>query len=129
MKLVVATPLELVVDADDVREVRAEDPTGLFGVRPGHAAFLTVLVPSVLRWTTDRARYVAVRGGVLSVRGDRVDVATREAVVGDVLDALEGEVLRRFAEADEQERVARTRAARLEVEAVRRIALGLRARP
>ena len=49
MKLSVATPLALVVEADDVRHLRAEDDTGAFGILPGHADFLTALAVSEAR--------------------------------------------------------------------------------
>jgi len=37
MKLTIATPISLVVDADSVVYLRAEDETGAFGILPGHA--------------------------------------------------------------------------------------------
>jgi F0F1-type ATP synthase epsilon subunit len=47
MRLTVSTPLAVVVDADDVAHLRAEDETGAFGIMPDHADFLTVLTISV----------------------------------------------------------------------------------
>ena len=88
MKLVVSTPLEIVVEDDDVAHVRAEDASGAFGILRGHADFLTALSVSVLSWRDlrGRERHVALRGGVLEVRdGERVEVASREAVAGDDL--------------------------------------------
>lgn len=99
MRLTIVTPMTVVADVDPVRHVRAEDPTGSFGILPGHADLLTVLVVSVLiyRDATDRERYVAVRGGVLTVVGRReVRVLTREAVVGDDIEQLGRDVLTRF---------------------------------
>ena len=78
--------MSVVVNASDVRYVRAEDETGSFGILAGHADFITVLAVSVITWRShkDDEHYVAVRGGVLTVRdGDLVEVATREAVVED----------------------------------------------
>ncbi len=48
-----STPAAILIDADDVRSLRAEDESGAFGVLPGHADLLTVLPPSVVRWTRD----------------------------------------------------------------------------
>ena len=52
LQLIIATPAKLLADIDDVRSLRAEDDSGAFGVLPGHADLLTVLPPSVVRWTT-----------------------------------------------------------------------------
>src|SRR3546814_13306793 len=76
--------------------VRAEDDSGAFGVLHGHADFVTALTVSVISWRDrDRAEHnVAVRGGVLQVRaGERVEIATPEAVAGDDMPRLETEVL------------------------------------
>lgn len=87
MRLTVATPLTITLDADEVVHVRAEDETGAFGILAGHADFLTALTVSVITWR-DRdgpEHYVAVRGGMLQVRGgDKVLVATPEAVAGTI---------------------------------------------
>ena len=91
MRLLVTTPVSVVIDADDVAHVRAEDETGAFGVLPGHADFITVLAISVITWRDQAGveHHVAVRGGVLTVRdGDLVEVATREAVGDDGPEAL-----------------------------------------
>lgn len=129
MKLVVTTPFEVIVEADEVAHLRAEDATGAFGILPGHADFVTVLSVSVATWR-DRAgaeHYVALRGGVLDVRdGQRIAIATREAVPGDDLKRLETEVLTRFRERLESEQAARTDSQRLYLAAVRQISQYLR---
>ena len=92
MRLTIATAASLLVDATDVRSLRAEDMSGAFGVLPGHANLLTVLPPSVVRWMKcgEATRYCALSGGVLTVSGgDRVAIACRRGTVGDDLAALE----------------------------------------
>lgn len=124
MKLTISTPLAVVVEAEDVMHLRAEDETGAFGVLPNHADFLTVLAMSVMSWRDlrDAEHHVAVRGGLLEVRnGDTIAVATREAVPGDDLVQLETEVLARFRRQIEEEHTARTDAQRLYLAAVRQI--------
>ena len=71
MKLLVTTPIEVVLDRHDVVHVRAEDETGAFGILPGHADFLTALEIGVVAWrdADHHEGYVAVRGGVLRVSG------------------------------------------------------------
>jgi len=129
MRLVVTTPTEVVAETGDVVAVRAEDASGLFGILDGHADLLTVLAISVLSWRgrDGRERHCAVRGGVLTVTGgDRVAVATREAVASDDLDRLEREVLERFRETREAEQGARAASERLHLAAIRRMLAYLR---
>ncbi|WP_374576244.1 F0F1 ATP synthase subunit epsilon [Phenylobacterium sp.] len=129
MRLLITTPASVVLDETGVTAVRAEDESGGFGVLEGHADFLTVLTPSVVSWrgADERRRYCAVRRGVLTVsRAGGVAVATREAILGDDLDQLEGIVRTRFHEAAEAERVARTESLQLQMKAMRRIVRYLR---
>src|SRR5579862_5480832 len=99
MNLIVSTPLTTVVNATDVRHVRAEDASGAFGILCGHADFLTALSIGVLMWrdAVGKEHYVALQAGMLSVqRGESVAVATPQAVLGDDLHQLESEVLIQF---------------------------------
>jgi F-type H+-transporting ATPase subunit epsilon len=124
VKLVVTTPTAVALDVETVRYVRAEDQSGAFGIQPGHADFLTTLVICVVRWRDGggHEHYVAVRGGVLRVRGGRlVEIATRQAVVNDTLGHLFSEVLVAMRNNLEMERSARSGALRLEHAAIRQI--------
>jgi F-type H+-transporting ATPase subunit epsilon len=124
MKVVVTTPLSVVVDVDGVVHVRAEDESGAFGILQGHADFLTVLAISVVTWRDEGgSEYnVAVRGGVLMVRnGNRVEIATRAAVAGDDLEALQAEVSSWFRDEAEAEEESRVSAGRLHLAAIRQI--------
>jgi F-type H+-transporting ATPase subunit epsilon len=101
MRLLVTTPLDVVVDAPDVTYVRAEDASGAFGILDRHADLVTVLIPSVVSWRDSSAKdhHIAVLGGVLMVSGGRfVEIASRQAVGEDELSGLESAVLKRFAE-------------------------------
>ncbi|MFD2234530.1 F0F1 ATP synthase subunit epsilon [Phaeospirillum tilakii] len=124
MKLVIATPTRILVERDDVAALRAEDATGWFGLRPGHADFLTVLEPSVVSWSDQGGaeHYAAVRGGVLTVRGGaEIEIASREAFVGADLDQVE-ESLAALAARDRDARAeARAGAAHLEAAALRHL--------
>jgi F-type H+-transporting ATPase subunit epsilon len=124
MRLLVTTPMAVIVDADGLRHVRAEDETGAFGILPGHADFITALAVSVITWRNgaDEEHHVAVRGGVLTVRdGDLVEVATREAVGEDTLRRLGRAVLERFREEVEAEEESRISATRLHLAAIRQL--------
>lgn len=129
MNLTVTTPLAIVAEADDVGHLRAEDETGAFGILSGHADFLTALAVSVVSWRDRRGteHHVAVRGGMLEVRGGQtIAIATPEAVCDDDLDQLESEVLVRFRRQLEEEQAARIDAQRLYLAAIRQICRLLR---
>jgi F-type H+-transporting ATPase subunit epsilon len=124
MRLEVTTPFTGVLRTDEAVHVRAEDASGAFGILRGHADFLTVLAVSVLTWrdASDREHYIALRGGMLSVRqGNLVSVATPEAVAGEDLHRLEADVLTRFKRDVDEERAAHTAAQRLHLAAIRQI--------
>lgn len=129
LDLTIATPLDIVVDHEAAGSLRAEDESGSFGIRPGHADFITMLVPSVVRWLAPDGtrRYCAVDGGVMTVSAGRtVALACREAIVGDSLERLEREVASvRAAQLDAERRV-RVESVRLHAQAVRQMLRHLR---
>jgi F-type H+-transporting ATPase subunit epsilon len=132
LSLTITTPLELVLQADDVASLRAEDASGSFGILPGHTRLLTVLGASVLRWRRRNGiwHYCALRGGVLTVAGgQRVQVACREAVAGDDLPALEHLVNTQMAARQDLARAARAEHTRLQAQAIRSLMRRLAAKP
>jgi F-type H+-transporting ATPase subunit epsilon len=132
MRLDITTPFVTVLHTEEAVHVRAEDASGAFGILSGHADFLTALNVSVLTWRDGRAseHYVALRGGVLSVRGgNSVTVTTAEAVAGEDLHRLEADVLTAFQQQADEERSAHTGAQRLHLAAIRQIMRLLRPEP
>lgn len=123
MRFSITTPLAVVADATGVTYVRAEDQTGAFGILPGHADFLTTLCVSVVTWRTNGAEHhMAVRGGVLTVRGgDEVAIVTREAVGEDSLAQLGEAVLARMRQEQDREIFSRVSGTRIELAALRQI--------
>ena len=123
MRLLVTTPTSLVVEAEAVTHVRAEDETGAFGIEPRHARFLTTLPVSVVSWRDAEAaeQHVAVRGGVLMVENGDVEIATRQAIRDDDLEALARAVEETFLRDTESEEAARTSARRLHLATMRQI--------
>ncbi len=129
MRLLITTPIAVVVDVSDVVAIRAEDESGSFGILDGHADLLTALTVSVVSWhhADERQRFCAVRRGVLSVTsGSSVAIATREAIAGDDLGLLEQVVLAQFRDTLEAERAARTESLQLQMKAIRQIVRYLR---
>lgn len=130
MRLTVTTPLAIVAEADNVVHLRAEDDTGAFGILAGHADFLTALRVSVASWRDERGaeHHIALRGGMLEVHGgDKIAIASPEAVAGDDLHHLEADVLAGFRRQLAEEQTARIDAQRLYIAAIRQIIRVLRA--
>ncbi len=129
LQLIIATPAKLLIDADDIVSLRAEDESGAFGVLPGHADLLTVLPPSIVRWTDEHGatRYCAMSGGVLRVAGGRrVAIACRRGAIGNDLSELQAEIeAQRSAEVD-ADRKARVEQTRLHARALRQLMRYLR---
>ncbi|WP_176049712.1 F0F1 ATP synthase subunit epsilon [Burkholderia sp. BCC1644] len=129
LRVTIAAPSGLLVDSADVVAFRGEDATGSFGILPGHADFLTVLVPCVLRWRTadGQRRFCAVSGGILRVvDGQHVSIACRAGELGDALETLETQArATREARLDAARR-ARVEQTRLNARAIRQILKYLR---
>lgn len=124
LHLTIATPEATIVDARDIRSIRAVDASGGFGLLPGHADLLTVLPASVVGWraVSGARRYCAVRGGVLTVTaGKHVAVAARQAQLGERLDVLEADIAAARASESDADRIARVAQMRLHARAIRQL--------
>ena len=124
MRLRITTPLTVVVDADAVQIVSAEDASGGFGIQPHHADFLTSLAVSVVSWkdSAGARHYCAVHGGMLTVtEGQEVAITTRDAIPGDDLATLDQAILDRFGADDAAERAGRIDSTKLQLRAIREI--------
>lgn len=120
MQLRVVTPTGGVID-EAVSKVVAEGPNGAFGLLPRHIDFVSELPPGIVfyRSSDGEDHVVAVNEGTLVKTGKLVLISTRDAIVGDDLDALEDQVKNAFLQIDEHERTARTALARLEAGMIR----------
>lgn len=124
MRLTIVTPMSVVLDADDVVHVRAEDRTGAFGMREHHAPFLTVLGVSIIRWrdTHDKEHYAAVRNAVCQIlEPNHVEIAARGAALGKSLDKLRESVLADFRKQSARESMSKTSSARLHFALIRQL--------
>lgn len=121
MKLKILLPAEIFLN-EEVTKVIAEAENGLFCLLPQHVDFTAALVPGVLAYSTaaDQEEYLAVDIGALVKKGDEVLVSTRNAFRGPELGRLKEVVIAQFREIDEREKKARTAAARLELDLLRR---------
>ena len=130
MRLRITTPLAVVIDADDIEIVSAEDASGGFAIQPHHTDFLTSLSISVVSWAAagGTRHFCAVRGGVLTVTGGQdVAIATREAIAGDDLAKLDQQILARFRDDREAERAEFFDSTQMQLNAIRQIVRHLRA--
>jgi len=66
--------------AREVRALRLGDETGSFGILKGHTDFLTVLQPSLGYYIDAEGKetFLAVDGGILTIRKGAVTLTTRE---------------------------------------------------
>src|ERR1700722_19310528 len=91
LQLNLVTPSASLLSAQ-VDEVRAPGVDGGFGVRPGHAAFLTELSAGVLTAVSaGHEDYYAVAGGVFGVADNRVTVLADFAEHASSIDPVEAQ--------------------------------------
>ena len=98
IRLEIVTP-EKVVYTDDVDMVIAPASEGYVGILPHHAPLLTTLGPGEFRVKKGGVEQVlAVFGGFMDVRGDRVVVLTDDAEHAEDIDTHAAEEARRRAQ-------------------------------
>lgn len=121
MQLEIVTPTRVALDMQ-VTKINTEAPNGAFGLLPRHVDFISQLVTGILSFTPEDEpeRFAALNGGTLVKCGDKVTVSTRNAILGDDLEALQTRVREEFRQITEHEREARAALARLEAGMVRR---------
>lgn len=121
MKLKILLPAEVFLN-EEVTKIVAEAENGLFCLLPQHIDFTTALVPGVFSYGTAGGEdaYLAIDIGTLVKKGADVLVSTRNAYRGPELGHLKEVVIAQFREIDEREKKARTAAARLELDLLRR---------
>jgi F-type H+-transporting ATPase subunit epsilon len=77
-RLTIVTPEKIIVR--NITHIRLKDETAYFGIMKEHIDFLTVLVPSLCyyREASGKETFLAVDGGILSVREGDVMLTSRE---------------------------------------------------
>jgi F-type H+-transporting ATPase subunit epsilon len=120
VNLKILLPAEIFL-SEEVTKVVAEAENGFFCLLPQHADFTAALLPGILSFTDGKKETcLAVDGGALLKRGYEVSVSTRNAVMSPELGTLKDVVVKQFEETDEREKKARSAAAKLEVDLLRR---------
>lgn len=121
MKLKILLPREVLLDVE-VNKIVAEAVNGSFCLLPRHVDFVAALVPGIMGLTLPEGKeeFLAIDEGVLIKCGQEVLVSTSNAMRGPDLGTLKKTVEEEFSLLDEKEKMARTAAARLEADLVRR---------
>ena len=106
----------------EVAKIVAEAGNGSFCLLPQHIDFVAALVPGLLRIVEmdNKEAFYAVDEGILVKRGSDVMVSTRNVIRIPDLGQLKQVVDEQFKAMDDKEKAARTAAARLEADLVRR---------
>ena len=105
----------------EVNKVVAESPRGSFCILPRHIDTATALVPGILAYLNNAGEesFLAVNGGILVKQGDKVLIATRMAIKGE-LGTLRKKVEEFMDKVDEKERRTQSSLARLEADFIHR---------
>jgi F-type H+-transporting ATPase subunit epsilon len=120
MNLKILLPAEVFL-SEKVAKVVAEAANGFFCLLPHHVDYTAALVPGIFLFETEEEEnYLAIDMGTLVKKGDEILVSVRNAVRGPELGKLKLEVVKQFRELDEREKKARSAAAKLEVDLLRR---------
>jgi len=121
MNCKILLPSEVFLDKE-VAKVVAEAGNGRFCLLPQHIDFVAALVPGMLDIVAPDGteEFYAVDEGILIKRGADVMVSTRNALKVPDLGQLRLVVEEQFKTLDDREKAARTAAARLEADLVRR---------
>jgi len=117
LKVEIVTAERLVYSEEGVDEVVAPGIEGEFAVLPMHAPLLTMIKPGVMRIVKgNEETEMAIDGGFLEVRGNRVTVLADAAERAEEIDVARAEEARRRAERQLEERETEVDLARVAAE-------------
>ncbi len=73
-----------------IKAIRLKDGSGFFGIMKGHIDFVTAIEPSLCYYLdeNDREVFLAVDGGLVSVKGGIVTITSREIFESDDAEKL-----------------------------------------
>jgi F-type H+-transporting ATPase subunit epsilon len=124
LSLDITTASDHPIHLDRLIRIMGQDATGYFTLAPGHADFVTALVPSVLAWTDvdGQQGFAATLDGILILERGRVFVSAAEAYLGSARDLLLVQVKQRRAALQAEADRATQKATALDSAARRRLA-------
>lgn len=108
---------------EDVAQFVAADGSGSFGLLAGHARFVAVLRYGLARFADSggRWRYLALPGGVLEFRNNRLSLATVRYFLGEDRAAICRQLAEEMARTDSLVHASRSTLAEIEHALVRRL--------
>lgn len=73
-----------------IKAIRLKDGSGFFGIMKGHINFITAIEPSLCYYLdeNDREVFLAVDGGIVSIKGGVVTITSREIFESDDAEKL-----------------------------------------
>lgn len=73
-----------------IKAIRLKDETGFFGIMKGHINFVTAIVPSLCYYLdeNDREVFLAVDGGIVSIKEGMMTITSREIFESDDAEKL-----------------------------------------
>jgi F-type H+-transporting ATPase subunit epsilon len=114
MDLKILLPYRIFAEIKNVSSIVAETSGGSFGFLPQRLDCVTVLVPGIFSYKTDKEYYLAVDEGLLVKAGAQVLVSVRNAVGGVELGKLADTVKNEFKNIDDSEEKVRYMVSKLE---------------
>ena len=84
----IVTPPKII--EKQIKAIRLKDGTGFFGIMKGHINFITAIEPSLSYYIdeNDREVFLAVDGGIVSIKGGLVTITSREIFESDDAEKL-----------------------------------------
>jgi F-type H+-transporting ATPase subunit epsilon len=122
IKLEIVTPKGIAY-SNDVDIVTLRTIEGQIGVLPNHVRLMTRLVPGELTIrTAGHSEFLAVGGGLVDVRGDRISIATDMAIAAENINETAVEEARQRAAARLKEKISSAEVATVNASLVRSLA-------
>ena len=89
-----------------VKAIRLKDGSGFFGIMKGHINFVTAIEPSLCYYLdeNDREVFLAVDGGIVSVKGGMVTITSRAIFESDDAEKLAEIIEKTIVKRDSSER-------------------------
>ena len=121
MRLKILLPHKIFLDKEIIKLI-AEGENGYFCIMPRHIDFVSALVPGIFMILDKdgKEEFFALNEGILVKCDTEVFVSTQNAMQGPSLEELKYSVEEGFKKTNEQEQLARSVIAKLEVETIRR---------
>jgi F-type H+-transporting ATPase subunit epsilon len=107
LRLRIVTPVKMT--EKEIQRIRLKDGTGFFGIMKDHTDFLTVLEPSLCYYTDAEGKefFLAIDGGILSIREGVVTLTSREVYESGDADKLAAIIHSAVVKRDESETALR----------------------